>query len=116
MLLCTKSQDTAAALAELAASAPRSVPVVCAQNGVANERLVAAAFGRAYGLLVFSPCQFVAPGLVSIHAEPVFGGLDLGCDPTGVDGLVTEVVHDLLAAGFDARAEPRIRRLDPESS
>jgi 2-dehydropantoate 2-reductase len=111
VLLCVKSQDTATALADLAASAPRSVPVVCAQNGVANEPRAAAVFERVYGLVVFSPIQFVEPGRVSIHAEPVLGGLDLGLHPEGTDDLAAEVVRDLAATGFDARLEPRIARL-----
>src|SRR4051794_6676095 len=41
VLLCTKSQHTGAALADLAACAPRGLPIVCAQNGVANEPLAA---------------------------------------------------------------------------
>jgi 2-dehydropantoate 2-reductase len=37
VLLATKTQDTGAALTELAAAAPETVPVACAQNGVENE-------------------------------------------------------------------------------
>ena len=110
VLLAMKSQDTAAALADLAACAPRDVPVVCAQNGVANEPLAARLFSRVYGMVVFSPIQLVAPGRVAIHATPSLGGLDLGLHPTGTDALCHAVVGDLVAAGFDARAEPRISR------
>jgi 2-dehydropantoate 2-reductase len=111
VLLCTKSQDTAVALADLAASAPRDVPVVCAQNGVASEPMAARLFGHVYGLVVFAPFQFVEPGRVSIHTEPQLGQLDLGCHPAGTDPLVGDIVRDLTAAGFDAHAEPRILRL-----
>src|SRR5689334_23532453 len=44
-LLCTKTQDTEAVLDAMHAAAP-DVPVVCAQNGVANERFAAARFGQ----------------------------------------------------------------------
>ena len=37
VLLAVKSQDTELALRQLSASAPRSVAIVCVQNGVANE-------------------------------------------------------------------------------
>jgi 2-dehydropantoate 2-reductase len=111
VLLCTKSQDSAAALADLAACAPREIPIVCAQNGVANEPLAAALFERVYGLMVFAPIGFTEPGRVTLHSEPVLGALDVGCHPTGTGALVNEVVHDLARAGFDARAEPRIMRL-----
>ncbi|MFT3771276.1 MAG: 2-dehydropantoate 2-reductase N-terminal domain-containing protein [Minicystis sp.] len=109
VLLCTKSQDTEGALRDLAGHA-RDVPIVCAQNGVANEPMAARSFARVYGLVVFAPIQFTSPGRVSIHGEPVPGGLDVGLHPEEVDDLVTEVVGDLSLAGFDAHAQPRIRR------
>jgi 2-dehydropantoate 2-reductase len=111
VLLCTKSQDSGAALADLAACAPRDVPIVCAQNGVANEPLAALRFDRVYGLMVFSPIGFTEPGRVTIHSEPVLGALDVGSYPAGADALVSEIVNDLSRAGFDARVEPRILRL-----
>lgn len=110
-LLCTKSQDTAAALEALAQAAPADLPVACAQNGVANERAAAALFKRVYGVLVFAPASFLEPGLVCVHSEPVFGGLDVGVYPAGVDALAESVAADLAEAGFDARAEPHILRL-----
>jgi 2-dehydropantoate 2-reductase len=111
LLLCMKSQDTAAALEALAACAPRDMPVVCAQNGVANEPIAAASFERVYGMLVFSPVTFLEPGVVLIHSAPLLGGLDLGVHPEGVDQLVEVLAGDLVKAGYEARAEPRILRL-----
>jgi 2-dehydropantoate 2-reductase len=40
VVLCVKSQDTVGALDELLSIASKETPVLCAQNGVANERLV----------------------------------------------------------------------------
>lgn len=111
VLLCTKSQDTAASLADLAACAPRATPIVCAQNGVANEPLAATLFERVYGLMVFAPIGFTEPGRVTIHSEPVLGALDVGSYPLGADASASEIVSDLCQAGFDARVEPRIMRL-----
>jgi 2-dehydropantoate 2-reductase len=111
VLLCTKSQDSAAALAALTAVARRDVPVVCAQNGIANDALAAEQFARVYAMVVFSPCQFVEPGRITIHSEPVLGGLDIGRYPSGTDDVVEDLARDLRAAGFDARPEPRIGRL-----
>ncbi len=111
VLLCTKSQDTEAAVADLAACAPRDLPIVCAQNGVANEPRVAARFERVYGMVVFAPVGFLEPGRITLHSDPVPGGLDLGVYPEGADTLVNDVVAGLRRAGFDARAEPRIMRL-----
>ena len=39
VLLCVKSHQTAAALDQLQAVWPRPLPIVCVQNGVANEDL-----------------------------------------------------------------------------
>jgi 2-dehydropantoate 2-reductase len=111
ILLCTKSNDTEAAVVSLRDSAPAWIPIVCAQNGVANEPLAARSFLRVYGLVVYAPCQFLEPGRVSIHAEPVLGRLDLGCHPEGTDDVVDDAAADLRAAGFDVRADPRVRRL-----
>jgi 2-dehydropantoate 2-reductase len=62
--------------------------------------------------VVYAPCQFLEPGRVSIHAEPILGRLDVGRHPEGVDEVAEGVARDLTAAGFDARAEPRILRLE----
>jgi 2-dehydropantoate 2-reductase len=111
LVLAVKSQGSAAALADLAAVAPRDLPVICAQNGVSNEPLAARSFARVYGMVVFSPFALLVPGKVAIHSAPSAGGLDLGCYPEGTGALVDEVVSDLARAGFAARAEPKIKRL-----
>jgi 2-dehydropantoate 2-reductase len=72
---------------------------------------VATRFARVYGVVVFAPCQFLEPGRISIHSEPLLGGLDIGCHPSGTDDVVDDLIGDLSAAGFAARAEPRILRL-----
>jgi 2-dehydropantoate 2-reductase len=110
-LLCTKSQDSAAALEAFARVAPPETPIVCAQNGVANEGVAARSFRRVHGAVVFSPMAMVEPGRVTIHSEPVLGGLDVGCAPDGSDAVDAALVRDLVAAGFDARVDPRVMRL-----
>ena len=59
-LLCTKTQDTEAVLDALRAAAP-DVPVVCAQNGVANERFAAARFAAVQAMCVMLPAEHIAP-------------------------------------------------------
>ena len=78
---------------------------------MANEALAAERFARVYTMVVFSPCQFLEPGRVSIHSEPVLGGLDVGRYPASTDDVVEDLARDLNTAGFDARADPRIGRL-----
>ena len=109
LLLTMKSQDTAVALDELRAAAP-DVPVICAQNGVANERMALRRFSRVYAMMVMLPATHLRPGEVIMDAAPVGGILDAGCYPAGVDALVERVVRDVSGAGFDSRADPKVMR------
>ncbi len=107
VLLTMKSQDTGAALDDLRAAAG-DVPVVCAQNGVANERMAARRIARVYGMLVVLGGTHLEPGAVLMHATTVGGVLDAGCFPAGVDPLIEQVCADLTHAGFSANAVPDI--------
>jgi 2-dehydropantoate 2-reductase len=110
VLLTMKSQDTAAALDELRATAG-DVPVICAQNGVANERMALRRFSRVYGMLVVLPAVHLSPGEVLTHTTGIGGVLDAGCYPAGSDALIEQVTADLEEAGFAARPDPNIMRL-----
>jgi len=116
-LLTMKSQDTAAALDALrAALRPGSgrtvdVPVVCAQNGVANERMALRRSSRVYGMLVVQPSVHLEPGVVMMHATTVGGVLDAGRYPSGVDAQIEGVCGDLTSAGFEARPDANVMRL-----
>src|SRR5215216_2316327 len=54
LLLATKTQDTETALDGLVA-APSTLPILCAQNGVANERIAAQRFANVFGVFVWCP-------------------------------------------------------------
>jgi 2-dehydropantoate 2-reductase len=110
VLLTMKSQDTAPALVDLRAAAP-DVPVVCAQNGVANERMALRRFDRVYGMLVILPAVHLEPGVVLTHTTGVGGVLDAGCYPNGVDPLIEQVTADLRDAGFAALTDANIMRM-----
>lgn len=109
VFLTMKSQDTQPALEALRAAAG-DVPVICAQNGVANERMAIRIFSRVYALNVRMPCTHLTPGEVLAHSSPVTGVLDLGCYPEGADHLAERVAMDLSESEFLSRAEPRIMR------
>src|SRR5207249_1103566 len=85
VLLTMKGQDTVAALDDLRAAAPPGIAVVCAQNGVANERAALRRFEHVYGMCVWLPGVFLTPGVIVQHASPIAGSLDVGRYPTGPD-------------------------------
>ncbi len=110
VLLTMKSQHTVAALDSLVAAAGSQVPVVCAQNGVANERMALRRFQRVYGMLVNLPAIHMVPGEVVTHAAGTGGILDTGCYPQGVDRVVEELMARISAAGFSAEPDPTVMR------
>src|SRR5438552_6442817 len=104
VVLTMKTQDTAAALDELRAAARQNIPVICAQNGVENERLALRRFARVYGMLVILPATHLEPCVVIAHAAPVGGILDSGCYPSGVDATIERVATDFSGCGFSMNA------------
>ena len=57
VILCMKSQHTESALTDLIESASSKTPVVCCQNGVANERMALRRFANVYGMVVLLPAE-----------------------------------------------------------
>jgi 2-dehydropantoate 2-reductase len=110
VILTMKSQDTPAALEALRLAAG-DVPLVCAQNGVANERLAARLFSCVYATVVWMPATHLRPGEVIIHSAPASGLLDTGCYPTGEDHLATMITMHLAESRFVARPDPAIMRM-----
>ena len=111
VLLTMKGQDTQAALDDLEAAAGPQIPVVCAQNGVANERAAARRFSDVYAMLIVMPATFLVPGEIALHAEPLAGLLDCGRFPRGTDERIAAVCADLEAAGFSATPDDQAMRL-----
>ena len=97
VLLATKSQDTAAALDALRAVSREDLPLVCAQNGVDNERMALRSFARVYGMCVMLPASHLEPGVVEVNSSPVTGILDLGRFPSGTDDVARRMAADLVA-------------------
>jgi 2-dehydropantoate 2-reductase len=110
VVLAVKSQDTAAALDALISVAPPDIAVVCAQNGVANERSVLRRFPNTYAMCVMLPAVHLDPGIVGAHGAPLTGILDLGRYPRGVDSVAERVAADLERSQFSARADPTVMR------
>ena len=109
LVLAVKSQDTAAALAQWAAApvagggiAADRLALVCAQNGVENERVAQRVFRTVYGMCVWLPSTHLQPGVVVSHTAPMSGILTLGRYPHGSDSTVREFGKQLSSSAFDA--------------
>lgn len=97
VFLTMKSQDTAEALVALRDAGLGDQPVVCAQNGVNNERLALRFFRSVYAMTVMLPGDYVTPGEVICYGTPKFGLVDLGRYPNGLDDRVSTI-----ATAFDS--------------
>ncbi|MGC3859621.1 ketopantoate reductase family protein [Micromonospora chersina] len=117
LVLTVKSQDTAAALAtwvdtpvEGGGTAGERLPVVLAQNGVANERAALRLFARVHPVCVWLPATHLEPGVVVANGHPHPGMLHLGRYPSGADDTSRAVADDLTAAGFVAPVRDDVMR------
>ena len=78
---------------------------MCLQNGVDNERVALRSFDDVYGVCVMLPAAHLEPGIVTAHASPVAGILDIGRYPNGIDDRAAEIAAALTGATFIS--EPR---------
>jgi 2-dehydropantoate 2-reductase len=110
-----KGQDTPAALDALTTGLPAEVAdglaVVCAQNGVENERVVLRRLPRVYGMGVMCPATHLEPGKVLVHSSPVSGLLDLGRYPVApVDDMARDIAAALRSSTFESEPLDDIMR------
>lgn len=117
LVVATKSQDSVAVLSDWASrpvagggSAALDLPVICAQNGVANERFALRRFRRVYGMCVWLPATHIAPGEVAAYGQPLAGLLWVGRYPAGTDGTIERVAADLSGSRFLAPLSPEVMR------
>jgi 2-dehydropantoate 2-reductase len=111
VLMTMKSQDTGPALDELRFVAGDQIPIVCAQNGVENERMALRRFANVYAMLVILPASYLEPGTVDTTSWPVSGLLDIGRYPEGIDARAEAIAADLTKAGFIASPDAKILRV-----
>jgi 2-dehydropantoate 2-reductase len=108
LLLATKTQDAEPLLTEWAwrpvcnitGSAADALPVVCAQNGVASERIALRRFRHVYGMCVWMPATHLEPGAVEANGAPKTGLLHVGRYPSGTDATADQIGADLAGSGF----------------
>jgi 2-dehydropantoate 2-reductase len=108
VFLSVKTQDSAGALAMLRDASGVDTAVVCAQNGVENERLALRLFRNVYGMYVDLPAEHIEPGAVEMMFGVPHGAIDLGRYPSGSDDRAAGIAADLQRAGFASRAVPEI--------
>jgi len=107
-VLATKTQHSESLLAQLATSAPPSTPVVCAQNGVENERLALRRFSNVQAMCVIVPASHLEPGVVEVPIAPLTGILDVGRYPSGADDVSEELASDLNRSSFESLVDPKV--------
>ena len=112
LVLAVKTQDAEGLLAQWAwrpvlggpaggsSVAAESLPVVCAQNGVASERIALRRFRHVYGMCVWLPATHLEPGAVEAQAAPLSGMLTLGRYPSGADDTIAQIGADLARSRF----------------
>lgn len=119
LILAVKSQDTLPLLERWSrvpiqpsgTSAGEALPLICAQNGVANELTALRYFERVYGVCAWLPATLAEPGVIVAEAAPGFGILDIGrvgnlasANSTTPDADALAFADDLTEAGFAAYA------------
>ncbi len=100
VMVAVKSQDTAAALDALAVVAPPTLPIVCLQNGVDNERIALRRFTEVYAVPVLCPTGHLDPGVVTVYSAPISGVFDIGRYPSGSDEICTTVAAAMTDSTF----------------
>lgn len=102
IFLAVKGQDTAEALDTLREAGATTQAIVCAQNGVNNERAALRLFPNVYAMTVMLPADYVTPGEVVCYGTPKLGLIDLGRYPQGLDDTVARIATAMDSAGFAA--------------
>ncbi|MQY31442.1 ketopantoate reductase family protein [Nocardia aurantia] len=110
VFLTVKSNDTEQALRDLEAAADPGVPVVCAQNGVANERAALRRFPNVYGMWTMFPVVHLRPGVVQPRCWPTPAVLDIGRYPGGVDENAKTIAAAIESTGCRSTPRPDIMR------
>ncbi|CCH16024.1 ketopantoate reductase family protein [Micromonospora lupini] len=117
LVLTVKSQDTEGALAAWVdapvaggGTAGERLPLLTAQNGVANERAALRLFADVHAVCVWLPATHLDPGVVVANGHPHPGMLHLGRYPGGADDTDRAIAADLTAAGFVAPVREDVLR------
>jgi thiosulfate/3-mercaptopyruvate sulfurtransferase len=115
LILATKTQDAAAALAlwaqqpvrsadANASTAGASLALVTTQNGLETERVALREFATVIGGVLALPAHFVEPGVVVAPGSPAVGAAWVGAYPDRADPAVEDLARTLRRANLEAYA------------
>lgn len=110
VMLCMKGQHTEGALVSLQKVASDRTPVICCQNGVANERMALRRFANVYAMCVLVPAEHLEPGTVVSFAEGTAGALDTGKFPSGLDQTSVGISSALRKSGYSSMLDVHVMR------
>jgi 2-dehydropantoate 2-reductase len=110
VFLTMKTQDTRQALEALRLAGAHHQPVVCMQNGVANETMALRYFDNVFGAVVMMPATYLVAGEVIAFGMPKAGIFDIGCFPHGLSPVVTPICDALNTSGFAAFPHENVMR------
>lgn len=108
LVVATKTQDVAAALAEVAA--PAWVPIACMTNGLEAERIALRHSREVYGVCVFLPGTYLEPGVVQDWAANPAGLFEVGRYPDGTGERADEFAGELNVAGFSCEVRTSVMK------
>ena len=110
VIMAVKSDATIGVIDALARVAPPTIHIVCAQNGVENERVALRSFANVQAMCVMMPAEHLEPGVVVAYSSPIPGLLDVGRFPGGTDDTTEAIAAALTGAGFESIARPDVMR------
>jgi 2-dehydropantoate 2-reductase len=108
IVLALKSQGTDAALEALAPRTGPDIPILCAQNGVENERRALRRFANVHGVCVMMQASLNEPGVVFVNNTPYHGICDIGRYPSGIDAIDEAFAAATQAASIHSTARAEI--------
>ena len=119
LVLATKTQDAAGAIAEWAERpvsggggpdprAGASLPLLTTQNGLETERIALRGFRTVIAGVLGLPANYVEPGVVVAPGAPAVGFAWIGAYPDRDDPMAELIAADLRRANIAANAVPNI--------
>jgi thiosulfate/3-mercaptopyruvate sulfurtransferase len=122
LVLATKTQDAAAALAQWSeqpvtlvggerTTAGAALPLLTTQNGLETERAALRHFATVYGSVLVLAATYVEPGVVVAPSAPSVGIAWIGAYPDRPEPQLEAIARDLRRANLETLVVPDISRV-----